>query len=262
MRQITSSPQGKELQEFVETAKILATCPYYQKLGAGGVLAIWLTARELNLPPMACLNGGMYTFSGLVSLSAQLMNMMIVNAGHYVKVIELTEALCLLEFVRTDRKDDTTMRYEDNIEMAKSAGYLGKPNWKQHPRDMLFARALSGGARKFMPDAIMNCYAIGELGKEDGEIEQIMPDLVTDITNESDKILVEISYDEQEKITEFKKRHNYIENEKYTKYIERISSLSKKSEKEIILAAFDNESKFVTCFNKWLEKESKTELVG
>jgi hypothetical protein len=36
-----------------------------------------------------------------------------------------------------------------------------------------------GGARKFMPEVIMNAYAIGELGEEDGSIPTAMPDLST-----------------------------------------------------------------------------------
>ena len=71
-----SLPQGQELAQLMDLCRTLGTCPYYIKMGAGGVLAVALTARELRLPFMMCLNGGMYTFDGKVSLSAQLMNMM------------------------------------------------------------------------------------------------------------------------------------------------------------------------------------------
>lgn len=164
-----------EIGQFMELAGVLATCPYYQKLGKGGILAIILTAKEMGLPAMACLNGGMYTFSGAVSLSAQLMNMMIVNAGHMVEVIKLDNKECTLRFTRKDRpKDRNSFTYSFTIEMAKDANLVGKTNWKTNPRDMLFNRCLSGGARKFMPDAIMNAYAIGEL-PEDGAIIDTLP---------------------------------------------------------------------------------------
>lgn len=164
-----------EIGQFMELAGVLATCPYYQKLGKGGILAIILTAKEMGLPPMACLNGGMYTFSGAVSLSAQLMNMMIVNAGHMVEVLKLDNKECTLRFTRKDRpKDRNSLTYTFTIDMAKDANLTGKTNWKTNPRDMLFNRCLSGGARKFMPDAIMNAYAIGEL-PEDGQIIDTLP---------------------------------------------------------------------------------------
>lgn len=164
-----------EIGQFMELSGVLATCPYYQKLGKGGILAIILTAKEMGLPPMACLNGGMYTFSGAVSLSAQLMNMMIVNAGHMVEVVKLDNKECTLRFTRKDRpKDRNSFTYSFNIDMAKEANLTGKTNWKTNPRDMLFNRCLSGGARKFLPDAIMGAYLIGEL-PEDGAIIDTLP---------------------------------------------------------------------------------------
>lgn len=49
-------PSHGEMQNFIQVAGILGNCPYYAKKGAGGVLAIWLAARELGLPVMMCLN--------------------------------------------------------------------------------------------------------------------------------------------------------------------------------------------------------------
>ena len=40
------------------------------------------------------------------------------------------------------------------MEDAKRAGLLGKTSWQRYPEDMLFARALSRGARRFCPDAL------------------------------------------------------------------------------------------------------------
>lgn len=175
---ISYLPSVAEMEQITSITKVLSTCPYYQKLGPGGVLAIWLAAREMNLPPMMALNGGMYTFSGLVSLSAQMINMMIVNAGHRADVIELTDTKCHIVFWRCDRVEGQgkTFPYTFTMEMAQKAGYGNKDNWKKHPRDMLFSRCLSGGARKFMPDVLMNAYVHGEL-EDDGHIVPVMPDI-------------------------------------------------------------------------------------
>ena len=155
----------QELDRIIHLCGVLATCPFYQKLGPGGVLAIYMTAREYNLPPMMCLNGGMYTFSGAVSLSAELMNMMIVNAGHRVDVLELTDEICKLKFVRGDRKtgEGDTAIFQYTIQEAHRAGLLNKNNWKTNPSDMLFNRALSRGARKFMPDVTKKAYTHEEM---------------------------------------------------------------------------------------------------
>lgn len=196
-----SMPSGKELAEFMETAKMLAMCPYYQKLGPHGILSIWLTAREMNLPPMMCLNGGMYTFSGLVTLSSGLMNMMIINAGHRVNVLHLDESLCRIQFWRCDRpKGMETFVYEYGNKEAEKAGLLNKNNWKTNKRDMLFNRCLSGGARKFMPDAIMGAYAIGEIPGDENIVDTIPASI--SIPMSEVEIVKPVEYINQEQILE------------------------------------------------------------
>jgi len=269
-----SMPMGQEMDQIVSVCKVLATCPYYQKLGPGGVLAIYLTAREMSLPLMMCLNGGMYTFSGVVSLSAQLMNMLIINAGHRADVLHLDEKGCKIRFWRCDRpKDNCTFEYEYTIEMAAKAGYLGKDNWKKSPKDMNFSRCLSGGARKFMPDVIMNAYAIGELGEEDGNILPAMPDLSTrsieaakapeETPKESQKT---VEQEKTEGYEEFCQKH-LCEDEKVA-YVRKIAQATNKTEAQIINSAISNEAGFLTAFNKWNtdqhngEKKAKNKIAA
>lgn len=265
LRNSFSMPVGQELDQVISVCKVLATCPYYQKLGSGGVLAIYLTAREMNLPLMMCLNGGMYTFSGLVSLSAQLMNMLIVNAGHRADVLQLDEKICRIKFWRSDRpKDNCTFEYEYTIEMAAKAGYLGKDNWKKSPKDMLFSRCLSGGSRKFMPDVIMNAYAIGELGEEDGSIPTAVPDLATrsievyktpeEPQKEAPK---QIEQEKADGYEDFCKKH-LCEDDKVA-YVRKIAQATNKTETQIINSAVSNESGFLTAFNKWKADQQNAE---
>lgn len=260
VRNSFAMPVGQEMDQIISVCKVLATCPYYQKLGPGGVLAIYLTAREMNLPLMMCLNGGMYTFSGLVSLSAQLMNMMIVNAGHRADVLQLDDKVCRIRFWRSDRpKDNCTFEYEFTIEVAAKAGYLGKDNWKKSPKDMLFSRCLSGGARKFMPDVIMNAYAIGELGEEDGSIPAAMPDLATrsievyknaeEPPKEHEKAL---EHEKIEGYEEFCQKH--LREDDKVAYVRKIAQATNKTETQIIDSAISNEAGFLTAFEKWKTK--------
>jgi hypothetical protein len=178
-------PTQAEMEEMVNITKVLATCPYYQKLGAGGVLAIWLTAREMNLPPMMCLNGGLYTFSGQVTMSSKLMNMMITRAGHRVDILESTITKCRLRFWRSDRpKGNDSMEWEYTIEDARGANLTNKQNWKTNTRDMLFNRCMSGGAGKFMADVTMGAYLIGEMPGDD-ELVDTIPDEIKTVPQEN-----------------------------------------------------------------------------
>ncbi len=167
----------KDMKDLVEFTKQLAQAPYYAKMGPGGVLAIWLTAKEMGLPPMMCLNGGMYTFSGQVTLSSKVINMLLLRAGHRADVLQLDDKTCKIRFVRGDRKKEQGAEfvYEYTMEDAKQAGLTGKKNWQTNPRDMLYNRCLSGGAIKHMPDATNGAYVIGEM-PGDGEIIDVIPE--------------------------------------------------------------------------------------
>jgi hypothetical protein len=169
----------KELGQVMDTCKMLAQSPYYTKMGPGGILAIWLTAREMGLPPMMCLNGGLYTFSGQVSLSGKVINTLIIQSGHRADVLHLDEKSCKIRFVRGDRKkgEGDTYEYEYTMEMAKNAGLTSKKNWQTNPRDMLYNRCISGGAIKFMPDVTCGAYAIGELPGDGNIIDNSAGDI-------------------------------------------------------------------------------------
>lgn len=58
---------------------------------------------------------------------------------------------------------------EFTIEEAKTAGLLNKPGpWQQYPKIMLFARAMSAGARMFTPSVIKQpVYVPGEIDADD-----------------------------------------------------------------------------------------------
>ena len=157
-------PCESELNTIMILSKQLGTCTFYQKLGDGGVAAILLTAREFGLPFMACLNGGMHNIDGKVVISAQLMHAMILRAGHRAELFKLDEKECVIEFQRLGA--EIVHKYSFTIEDARKAGYLTKRTWISFLKDMLFARCLSGGARKFMPDVINGLYVQGELGEE------------------------------------------------------------------------------------------------
>jgi hypothetical protein len=255
-----SMPTPQEMEQLINFCKVMASSPFYQKIGPGGVMALYLTAKELNLPFMSSLNGGMYTFDGKVTLSAQFMNMMIVNAGHRADVIELNEKTCKIRFWRCDRpKDNCTFEYEYNIQMAERAGYLKKQNWMSSPRDMLFSRCLSGGARKFMPDVLLSYYVQGEMGEEDGHIEPVLPALPASITPISEEKPAEapkqIEHVKSEGYDAFCVKHailpdSFGQNAKYA-YVQETCKKANMSEIQVVNSAMKNEKVFEERFLKW-----------
>jgi len=191
-------PVGQEAKDVFSWGNELGKCKYYQKLGTAGVISIILTARELGLPPMACLNGGLYQIDGRVSISAQMMNALILKAGHRVDILEFSEKRCTIRFKRADREAHTDYSY--TVEDASKAGYLKKDNWINHLKDMLYCRCLSGGARKIMPDAIMGCYIHGELQNGEMPGNQEVPEISENfkVIEEKNEEVYEKSFDSKE----------------------------------------------------------------
>jgi len=246
-------PMGAELDQLVKFAEVMGNCPFYRKLGAGGVLSIYLSAKELGLPFMQCLNGGMHNVEGRVTLSAQMMNTLVLNAGHKLDILESNEQICRLMFHRKDRTEG--VEYSYTIEEARKAGYLHKNNWKSHLKDMLFCRALSGGARKICPDAIGSCYVQGEMGDD---VTPVMP------YEETPKELPEkkeepkqLGFQKVEGFDEFIKNNGLDEDSQKAKYVMAIVESSSNTRDEIINFAVNNPDRFEAGFQKWSGSKSK-----
>jgi len=235
--------ENATVQDYINLSKILGDCPFYKKLGAGGVLAILLTAKELGIPAMMSLNGGLWTFDGKVTMSTQLMNFLIVSKGHRADILTLNEQECKIRFVRGDRKGEgSTFEYSYTIQDAQNAKLLGKDNWRNNKRDMLFNRCLSGGARKFMPDVLMQAYTQEELL----DCQEIKP------IEESVK---QKHFSETEEFKSFVEKHHLNEENEKSKYISEISETSEKSREEIINFALQNEERFLSSFQRWVDSE-------
>lgn len=247
--------QLSEINNLVEICKILGQTPFYQKLGAPGVLAIYLTALELGLPPMYCLNGGLYNIQGKVSLSGNAINTMLLNAGWEIGFIEYTDKACELSFKYP--KSARIEKYRYTIEEAKIAGYLGtinenghiinkpKDNWLCHPKNMLFNRAIANGARMYAPNVIGNCFGIGELDNE-SHIPFSGENILT-AQNEKPKINCS-GLDDVEK---FKERHNIKQGEQIYDYVLNIAQKKNIDTDQALSQCHLNEEKFIQSFKRF-----------
>lgn len=197
-------PSPVEMDHLLGFCKVMASSPFYQKMGPGGIMAIYLTAKEYNLPFMACMNGGLHTFDGKVTFSAIMINSMIINAGHKADLLHIDDTRCVIRFTRGDRRNDQNYRpldYEYTIEMAQRAGYLKKNNWQTSLRDMLYNRCLTGGGRKHTPEVFIGVLSPGELVGDDSDqyIQPILPPEVAVAIASAPKQIVEEKKVEEDK---------------------------------------------------------------
>lgn len=260
---IFEMPKGQELQDLISFCKVMGECPFYRKLGAGGVMSILLSAKELGLPFMACLNGGMHNIEGKVSLSAQLMNALLLKNGHTIDLVELNEERCTINFKR--KGESKSYPYTYSFEEAKKAGYLGKNNWKSHLKDMLYCRALSGGARKFMPDSLLGCYVHGEIisasqqDDQDVYFEPVEPDESVENLPVQPEPQAQIEQAKPENFGKFVAQHNLLdETTEKAKYVHAVVETSNKDWEEVVTYAVQNEARFLEAFEKWNASQKKS----
>lgn len=125
--------------------------------------AIALKARELGIPPMMGF-GSIHIIQGKTEISAQTMNAMLRKGGVSIEEVEVSrEAVELVMRRPMPNGREDTVRSRFTIDDAKMAGLTGKDNWKKHAEEMLYARALSKGARRIGPDLIHGAYTDGEI---------------------------------------------------------------------------------------------------
>ena len=155
-------PAQDELKAIEIMAKHAVDSKYFEKLGGfAGVFSIAMYARELNIPVMSALFGGMSNILGKIQIAPQLMNAMIRKAGHTLK-IDSNDTRCVITGTRKDTGEQCTVSF--SIEDARKAGiFKSGGGWDKYPSDMCFARALSRLARRLFPDVIGMAYVDGEI---------------------------------------------------------------------------------------------------
>jgi hypothetical protein len=107
--------------------------------------------RSLGLPPLVAMSE-VHVIDGKPTLGAGALASLVKTSGRYdYQVIELTPTRCVLRFMdRGEPLGDSTF----DLDNATDAGLAGRGPWKQYPRNMLFARAISNGVAWFCPDVV------------------------------------------------------------------------------------------------------------
>ncbi len=152
-------------QSEIQTLQVISRTAQQSGLypGVGSeqkIFMILLAAKELGVPPMIALNGGIWNIQGKIEISARLMNSLIRRGGHSIKIITSDAKKCTL---LGKRSDGDSFECTFDIEEAERAGLAGRDVWKKYTCDMLYNRCMSRLARRLFPDVIGNCYVEGEI---------------------------------------------------------------------------------------------------
>lgn len=147
--------EGKALGEVLAKSNFFADCRLTPQ-----ATAKVLAGREIGLPPFASMTG-IYTVKGRLTLSANAMAVLIQkfqfpNSDSYrfkFRVKKHTRKCCEIAFFERESPDGpweevgTSSFDEEDQKLAK----LGGDNWTKYPRNMMYARAMSNGAKWYCP---------------------------------------------------------------------------------------------------------------
>lgn len=114
--------------------------------GAAQAVVKIQAGQEFGIAPFAAMTG-IHIIQGRPTVGAGLIASKIKSSGRYdYKIIEMTEKVCTIEFFEHSKSVGTS---SFTIEDARKAG---TKNMDKHPKNMLFARAISNGVKWFAAD--------------------------------------------------------------------------------------------------------------
>jgi hypothetical protein len=237
---VSQLPSGDEANNMIKWAGMMAETKFYQSMistgGKNAVVALFLAARELEIPPMQAINGGLWIVQGRVTLSAQMMGMLIRRRGHSLQKVVGNDKEVTIKGVRKDTGETCEVTW--TWAQAERAGLTKNPVWGKYPETMLYNRALSTLAKQLFQDAIGNALV-------EGEMEEIE---VVDVKEEPG-ISKETAL--------FIDKHNLLdEASELSIFIDRIAATLSKKRIDVIADAAKDEEKFLLSFENYKKKKA------
>lgn len=158
------------ITELAQIAKACAESGFFADTRQMAQALVKIKAgEEVGIPPIAAMTG-IYIVKGKVAFSAVTMAALIKRSGRYTyRVLEHTDTICRIEFFEGGQSLGIS---SFSLDDAKKAGLAQGQMWQTYPRNMLFARALSNGARWFCPDIFGGpVYTPEELREGEDEVQ-------------------------------------------------------------------------------------------
>ena len=174
-------------EEVRQISEAMVQSGYFQDAkNANQAIVKVMAGRELGIGAFASMSG-IHIIQGKPALGANLLASLIKNDHRYdYRVIELTDERCEIVFIENGQEVGRSA-FD-----TKDAKRVGTKNMDKFPKNMLFARAISNGAKWFTPGIFGGApvYTPEELGAdidEEGNIIDVTP-TVTRPTNNTERM--------------------------------------------------------------------------
>lgn len=160
-------PTKDEINQLVELAKIFINSGLYRRSceTISQAVTLMLLGMDYGLSPVAALTQ-INVISGKPTLSAGAQAALVKRGGKYTwRVSRIDDEMCELIFLQSGEDGwmelgPASFAYKE----AQAAGIAKGHGWRNYRQDMLFARALSRGCRRYAADQFGGTvYAEGEI---------------------------------------------------------------------------------------------------
>lgn len=160
-----------------QLGQVLAQSGYFQDArDAGKAIVKVLAGQELGIGPIAAMSG-IHIIQGKPSIGANVIASLVKAHPRYdYRVKTLTDKGCTIIFYEGDVEIGQSVFTEDDAKTARQwdtkknawVPLIEKHNFRNYPRNMFFARAISNGVRWYCPDVFLGApvYTPDELGAE------------------------------------------------------------------------------------------------
>jgi len=168
----------RNMDDVGRAAKAMAVSNYFAdaKDAHQAVVKI-LAGHEMGFGAFASMTG-IHIISGKPAIGSNLIAAAIKRHPLYnFKVAKFDDKVCHLDFYENwDGKWEKIGESIFTMTDAQTAGLLNNPSWKKYPKNMLYARAISNGARWYCPDIFGGAptYTPEELGATVDEDENVI----------------------------------------------------------------------------------------
>jgi hypothetical protein len=141
--------------EWIETVKALHASGFFPDIrSAAQAIAKAQAGRELGLQPYYSLQHLFILPGKPPALDAQAMGMLIKRAGYEYRVVKTSGTECVIKFfgLKGEEIGESTFTITEASKIMQGGKRLiDKDVWRNYPSDLLFARCLSRGYRRFCP---------------------------------------------------------------------------------------------------------------
>ena len=160
---LSSAVQIDSVDDVVRLGKMMAASGFFSDAQDTAQACVKILAgAELGISPLAAMRG-VYVFDGNTTLNSSLIAALIKRHPRYdYEVVKVNDGGAAIDFYQEgERRGRATFSMDD----AKQAGLTSKRNWKKYPQDMMFARAMTRGARRFCSEVFLGpVYTPDEMG--------------------------------------------------------------------------------------------------